>query len=250
MSDRATHPALRWLQARQQWVCWRREERQGKRTKIPYNARTGQRAESNNPATWTSYAVAQRAYERSQNTPRPYEGFGYMFGRDITGVDLDHCIDADGQIEPWAQAVIHRLASYAERSPGDGIHIYVRGTIPKGIRRAVRAEQRIQYEHAAIEMYCEGRYFTVTGAHIDGTPVSIESNQNALDALYAELIAQGAVTRTGENHHEGASANSLDDALLKKAVEARNGEKFRALFYEGAGDIHRLQKRIWPFACC
>ena len=170
MSDRTTLPALQWLQARPQWVCWRREERQGKWTKIPYNARTGQRAESNNPATWTSYAVAQRAYERSQNTSRPYDGLGYMFGRDITGVDLDHCIDADGQIEPWALAVMHRLASYAERSPGDGMHIYVRGTVPKGIRRPVLAEQHLQNKDAAIEMYCEGRYFTVTGAHVEGTP--------------------------------------------------------------------------------
>jgi putative DNA primase/helicase len=150
MSDRTPLPALQWLQTRPQWVCWRREERQGKGTKIPCNARTGQRAESDNPVTWTSYTVAKRAYD----------GLGYMFERDITGVDLDHCIDADGQIAPWAQAVMHQLASYAERSPGDGIHIYVRGTIPKGIRRAVHSEQRLQHVDAAIEMYCERRYFT------------------------------------------------------------------------------------------
>ena len=226
---------MEWLQSRPQWVCWRREERKGKQTKIPYNARTGQRAESDNPVTWTSYTVAKQAYEHSQHTARPYDGLGYMFERDITGIDLDHCIDADGQIAPWALAVMHQLASYAERSPGDGIHIYVRGTIPKGIRRAIHTEQHLQQGDTAIEMYCEGRYFTVTGAHVEGTPVNIESNQKALDALYAELTEQVAVTNSSENQYQKASANFLDDdALLKKAVEARNGEKFRALFYEGA----------------
>ncbi len=234
MSTRTPLPALQWLQARPQWVCWRREERKGKRTKIPYNARTGQRAESNNPATWTSYAAAKRAYERSQHTQRSYDGLGYMFQRDITGIDLDHCIDRDGQIEPWAKVVMHRLASYAERSPGDGIHLYVRGTVPKGIRRAISAEQHPRHPEAAIEMYCEGRYFTVTGAHVEGTPTSIEANQDVLDTLYAELTAEVPAAKCGESQAAMPVTISLDDdLLLKKAGEARNGEKFRALFYDG-----------------
>src|SRR6266702_1458065 len=230
-------PALRWLQARPQWVCWRREERKGKRTKIPYNARTGQRAESNRPDTWTSYEEARQAYARSQHTKQAYDGVGYMFQRDITGVDLDHCIDAEGRIELWAQAVMQRLASYAERSPGgDGIHILVRGTVPKGTRRTISAEEHPQHENAAIELYCEGRYFTVTGRHVEETPLRIEGNQEALSALYAELTAKVPSTDLREYHQADplAAIPLDDDLLLQKAVEARNGEKFRSLFYEGA----------------
>ena len=35
------------------WVNWKLEERNGKKTKIPYNPRTGGKAQSNNPHTWS-----------------------------------------------------------------------------------------------------------------------------------------------------------------------------------------------------
>jgi len=38
-----------------QWVVWRAESRDGKITKVPYNARTHQKAKSNNPKTWGDY---------------------------------------------------------------------------------------------------------------------------------------------------------------------------------------------------
>ena len=93
-------PALAELQARPQWVCWRNERRQGKPTKVPYSAISGKYAQSDNPQTWASYAQAVQA----QRTGK-YHGVGYMFSRDYTGVDLDHCVHPDGSIDPWAQAV-------------------------------------------------------------------------------------------------------------------------------------------------
>src|SRR5690348_17272684 len=54
-------PALEELRARQQWVCWRKEQRRGKPTKIPYNAATGQWAKSDTPATWSDYNQAMQA---------------------------------------------------------------------------------------------------------------------------------------------------------------------------------------------
>jgi putative DNA primase/helicase len=92
-------PALEELQARPQWVCWRKEERQGTFTKVPYNARTGNKAQSDNPATWASYGQAVQALRTGT-----YHGLGYVFHRDYTGIDLDHCVNPDGRIDPWAQA--------------------------------------------------------------------------------------------------------------------------------------------------
>src|SRR5713226_8743575 len=160
-------PALEELQARLQWVCWRKERRGGKLTKVPYSPATGRKAQSDNPATWASYAQAVQTQRA-----RHYDGIGYMFYRDYTGVDLDHCVNADGSIDHWAQAYLDRLKSYAEHSPSfSGIHILLRGTVPSGIRRHV---QGAPHPEAAIEMYCERRYFTVTGHHLDGTPITIE----------------------------------------------------------------------------
>ena len=58
-----------------QWVVWRVEERNGKKTKVPYNARTDGMAMSDNASTWTSFDVAIVAF---LNNAR-YDGIGYMF---------------------------------------------------------------------------------------------------------------------------------------------------------------------------
>ena len=101
-------PAQATLRDARQWVCWRKEERKGKATKVPYDPRTGKLARSNDPSTWAGYEEARAAYEREH-----YQGLGYMFHGDVTGVDLDHCVQPDGSIDPWAQRILDQLASYA-----------------------------------------------------------------------------------------------------------------------------------------
>jgi putative DNA primase/helicase len=61
------------LRTRAAWVTWR-YEKEGKpvskdtegATKIPYNARTGHKASSTNPNTWTSFADALKAAASAQ----------------------------------------------------------------------------------------------------------------------------------------------------------------------------------------
>jgi len=151
-----------------QWLCWRSEERDGKPTKIPYSPLTGQRASSTIPETWTGYEEAVRACKE-----HGYGGIGFVFTSedDLCGVDLDGCLDPEtGEIEPWAWTIIEELDSYTEISPsGAGVHILVRGELPAGRNRKGR-----------FEAYDRGRYFTVTGKHLSGSPQSIESRQEEL----------------------------------------------------------------------
>lgn len=48
-------------------------------------------------------------------------------------IDLDHCRDREsGAVEPWAQALVEELDSWAEVSAsGEGIHIVCRGMLPR-----------------------------------------------------------------------------------------------------------------------
>ena len=96
---------------------------------------------------------------------RGYGGIGFVFTPedDLCGVDLDGCLDPEtGEIEPWAWEIIEELDSYTEISPsGTGVHILVRGELPEGRNRKGR-----------FETYDRGRYFTVTGKHLAGTPQS------------------------------------------------------------------------------
>ena len=225
-------PAPAELQSRPQWVCWRKEERKGKPTKVPYNPHTGSFARSDDPGTWASFPIARQAHERSLTRRRPYDGIGSMFHRDYTGIDLDHCVNADGSIDPWAQAYLERLPSYTEYSPSKtGIHILVRGAIPSGTRRAVPGASHPQ---AAIELYCEHRSFTVTGNHLKRTRTTIEAYPE-LGAIHAEITASPPARkeRQAAGHHQERDSSLTersDDALLERAMHARNGAAFRALW--------------------
>ncbi|GCF10794.1 phage/plasmid primase, P4 family [Dictyobacter arantiisoli] len=259
--------ALRELQNSPHWICWRKEKRNGSFTKIPYTPTTGRWARSNDPQTWCNYQQAQEAATREN-----YAGLGYMFHEDYTGIDLDHCVDEQGVIERWAWRIIKHLNSYTEFSPsGSGIHIFVRGQIPHGSRRKIPAHWEPLQNHAAIEMYCSRRYFTVTGNHVPETSENIESRQVALDKLYQQVSRPetatptsgppaGAVDRTKQQlavslthlntipskdtsnaknpQHPNPPTTSFfildDEELLQRACEASNGARFQALFYDGA----------------
>ncbi|HET8913437.1 MAG TPA: phage/plasmid primase, P4 family [Ktedonobacteraceae bacterium] len=222
--------ALAELQLRPQWVVWRKKERKNRLTKVPYNPRTRQVARSDDPKTWGSYEQAWACFNQHRAC---YHGIGYMFHHDITGVDLDHCIQEDDSIDAWAQDILTRMHSYSERSPSNtGIHILIRGTIPAGIRRRV---PDAPHPDAAIEIYSSGRYFTMTGMHIYGTPATIEEQTEQLQKLYTEIAnPKRKAPRFSTLPSSSRFLSPADEVILQKARAAPNGAKFTALWQ---GDI-------------
>lgn len=83
------------LRAEARWVCWRREERGGRATKLPVCAANGRMAKSTDPATWATFEDAVAAVGRWR-----CDGVGFVFGPDraSTGLDLDHVIE-DGVLD-------------------------------------------------------------------------------------------------------------------------------------------------------
>lgn len=157
------------LRVRPQWVTWKYENG----TKVPYDAKTGRKASSTDPATWATYEAATAAVKR-----RHHAGVGYVFAADdpYTGIDLDDCIDDAGDVAPWAQTIVDAMQTYTEISPsGTGLKMWVRGTIPRSVKTA------------QTEIYTQSRYFTATGRQLSGTPAGIRDAQPALDTLYHEL---------------------------------------------------------------
>jgi hypothetical protein len=155
-----------------QWVCY-------DSSKKPINPRTGYGADCNNPSSWGTYDQARLAWKRNG-----YPGIGFEFVKEqgLTGIDLDKCVDENGEISEFAQRIIERLDSYAEYSPsGKGIHVWVCGNIPANLKAS---------DGPAIEMYDHQRYFTVTGKHVPGTPQTIEERQEELSQLYNEIVEQ------------------------------------------------------------
>ena len=96
------------LKQEPRWVCWRREERNGKATKLPVDAHTGSMAKSTDPTTWASFDDAVAAVGRWR-----CDGVGFVFGPDraFTGLDLDHVIEG-GLLDPAYRWAVEEAGTY------------------------------------------------------------------------------------------------------------------------------------------
>lgn len=214
------------LRARPQWVCWKLEEREGKPTKIPYSPKTGSKAKADDPNTWGTF---EQACKRLAVKARGYSGIGYVFSKDdpYVGIDLDHCVTEDGDIQDWAQRVVNRLDSYTEYSPsGTGVHIIGIGSKP-GPRC-----KKVGFGGAPgkdLEMYDHDRYFCMTG-NVVRNPI-IEKCGNEINGLYYDAFGDpDASPQPAKTSGSKTPANLSDAELIAAARAAQNGTKFSALW--------------------
>lgn len=205
-------------------VVWRRERRDGRVTKVPYMAtRPHVRAAVDDPRTWCAFEVAAAAVHAGHG-----DGAGLVLGAGVAGVDADHTRNAaTGVVTTEVMAIVALLDSYTEVSPsGDGLHVLMRGVLPPGRRRC-----------GGVELYDGGRFFTLTGRHVAGTPTDLEERTAALAELHARLFpappptppAPGA-DRLAHAGHRRPAYPATDAELIARAHAARNGAKFGALW--------------------
>ncbi|TKX58580.1 hypothetical protein EXE44_06960 [Halorubrum sp. SS7] len=217
---------------RDQWVCWRTQERDGKPTKVPIIPGTTQFASTTSPETWTAFSEAREAA-----TTTPVDGVGFVFTAEdpLVGIDLDDCRDPDADTPTaWAAELLDTLDSYSEVSPsGTGYHVIVRGERPEGRNRA-----------GNLEVYDRSRFFTVTGAHVPATPESVTARSDALATVVAEELSSddtdsataastsdAATQATAtESPSSDAAVPVPDEELLERAQNAANGDKFARLW--------------------
>ena len=217
------------------WVGYKVEERDGKQTKVPYNAILGSHARSNDPSTWTTFEVAI-----SGCVKYGFAGIGFMLGKDAEtnthylGIDLDNHDEPDFQ--EVASDFIETLNSYTEYShSGKGIHIICKGTKPLGRCRK-----------SNIEMYDNGRFFTMSGNVIKNLPIAERNDEIA--ALWNKYIEDEPREQTidvsdsqedgitfGKNYRAStlyaSSPTSMSDfELMDKIRSSRYGSEFNALY--------------------
>ena len=199
------------IRAFEQWICWREDDRDGTPTKVPikpYRTSGTPFASATDPGTWRDFETAL-TYHRESTSRTDGVGFVFDHKAGIVGVDLDNCRDPDSEeLEPWAADIIDRLDSYTETSPsGTGVHVLVEGELPAGRNR-----------RGDVEIYDRDRFFTVTGAHLAGTPPDIARRQDALLAVHHEFVQTAgedeATTLTEATAHaasNGAAGVGDDD---------------------------------------
>ncbi|TMT85814.1 hypothetical protein E2L06_04090 [Haloterrigena sp. H1] len=221
------------LKQRQNWICWKFEERDGDTTKTPIKPYSDwndhQYASSTDPDTWRDYETARDYHKNSGNT----DGIGFVFDADdvIVGIDLDDCHDPEtGETAAWAQDIINDLNDIPwEYSPsGTGFHGYAIGFLPGDKTRS-----GIDGEEGHIEMYEEGRFFTVTFDHVDGTGMDVKPANDRIKQVYNEHIAEDDPEPTSESKTTETDAQPVDledDDIIEKAKNAKNGQDFDALW--------------------
>jgi putative DNA primase/helicase len=205
------------LRALSRWLCWQPAERAGKVTKVPMSGRHGGAIDATSASTWVTY---EQAAELARH--RGF-GVGVALGDGLTGIDLDKCRDPqNGSIAAWAVGIIRSFATYAEVSPsGTGIKFFLWAHFDGGKRRG------------PIEVYGSKRFFTTTGLHLESCPTIVCERQRELDALLARLFPPAQ----NEPRRQPRGGVDLGDAeLIRRACEARNGERFRRLWEGDASD--------------
>lgn len=140
------------------WLIWRieREGTKGKLLKVPYyvegGRRFGQQGSAQDRAKLTSFAIA-----REEAARRGFDGVGLALLPDwnITALDFDKCVDADGKIPEEISAIVGR--TYSEYSPSNlGIRAFVKGNL--GNHKSIADGERYGFE-----TFNTNGFVTVTG---------------------------------------------------------------------------------------
>ena len=224
-----------------QWVGWELKASPGgqKPMKIPISSHTGKYASVNKPATWSSFQAAVHHYQENFR-----DGIGFVFTQNdpYLGIDLDDCRDSNtGDIQPWADKLVNQLNTYTEVSPsGTGLKCFSHSSqLSRG------------HKDKNLEIYSQGRFFTVTGHVLPGYEQIHKADITSIPILN-ELLKPPPQQQGNSQPDKGKGIPPLpisDNAILRKAVTAKNGHKFR-LLYEGDTGQHQEDHSSADLALC
>ena len=215
-----------------QWVMWVYKTRKGKTTKVPRQVNGEDNAATNDPQTWNTFPIVVEHEHKRKRKHRIFAGIGFVFSPNdpYCGIDLDDCIDNQGNVKPWAQPIGDSLKAvcYGEVSPsGKGIKFWTRGKLPTGSIHKVYIADGAD----AIEAYDSGRYFTVTGRGKG----NIADGQPVIDWLVSEYLnpeEENASTTIQQRETTAPSSTNQPrnaEEVIAEIRKSKQCHKFNAL---------------------
>ncbi len=211
------------------WLLWRKEDKNGRVTKIPFAASGCATGTSDNYRhTWVTYTDAIKAAEI-----KGASGVGFVipegyFFLDTDGYKLD---------DPYVQTLIKRFDSYAERSvSGNGQHIYGKCKLDKlpiyeeNGKKKLDKTYYMKNPNNSTELYFGGitnRFAVFTGDVISDKPLA-----DCTDAVMETLnkcMKRNNITSETEITADAVDAFDVVAALRKQ----KNGAKFSKLYDDG-----------------
>ena len=210
------------------FCLWKYEERNGRRTKVPYNPRTLARGDSTDKSTFVTFPEIAAIWQRVNDQ---FDGVGVGVFDQLAAVDIDHCIDSESGLSELARNITARLNSYTEISPsGEGIRIFFAVLNTEWYDKA---RYYVNNRSRGLEIYLPGttnRFLTFTGNTTNKRPVMMCERE--IRAILEDYMLRQPKE---EQPRPAAAAADLTDAeLIDKAAGASNGELFMKLW---SGDI-------------
>lgn len=197
---------------------WKYEDRNGKRTKPPYNHRTGRYARSDDPATFGPYDDVLAAYKHGG-----YEGIGMGIFDVWCAVDIDHCF-AESRLSSLGIDIVDTMHSYTEVSPsGEGIRIIFKA-------QGFTFDKDAYYTNnkkLGLEIYvagCTKKYVTLTGQVMQNWPIEDKS------AEIAKVMDKYMKKPKHDPKPKPKADHAADAEYLKRGLE--RDEKLKA-YWEG-----------------
>lgn len=205
------------------WCGFKLHQRNGKTTKLPIDAHTGQLGKSNDEDTWSDFQTAVSSIDKFN-----CDGIGFYFKPPYFGIDLD---DVRGDIDRYLNddnedniisEFVDLMGSYSELSvSGNGIHIIAKGSLPSGGRRK-----------GNVEVYDSGRFFVMTGNEIGGYKHIVDdSDYGRINYLHSKYIAANEPTKNNSISSDYGNGLSVDK-IIDVAINSKNGIRFK-LFLNG-----------------
>lgn len=200
------------------FCCWKYEERNGRKTKVPYQPETGLGAKSNDPSSFVPYKTAVQA--------SGYDGIGIGIFNGICAIDLDNCVSDSGYYTQTAAEIVALMHSYTEYSPsGNGLHILFSA---KGFQYDTKRFYIMNHQ-AGIEVYVAGatnKYVTVTGNRCEDYEYGDRTQE--LQVLLDKFMRRPEVG--AENAINAKNSDLSMEQLLQLAKSSKNGAAFTALW--------------------
>lgn len=226
------------------WCVWKFEKRNGKRTKIPFNAETGEFAKSNDKSTWSSYENAVNA--------EGVDGIGFFFEPPYLGIDIDdidddlHRFKQGDKLDNIVSEFNEAFKSYTEVSPsGNGLHIIVKGKIPGSRRRK-----------GNIEMYDSGRFFTMTGKTIGKYKDVTEVSEQVFKTIYEKYLPDNTVKYPTTNNYQQNIHNLSEIDVINEIYKSKQAKLFDDLmkgnyepYYTSHSEADMALANILAFWC-
>lgn len=209
------------------FCVWKKEKRDGRLTKVPYNPVTGEKAKTNDPSTFTDFVTVMKTYAVGGADGASYDGIGFRVSEGIGAIDIDHCIREDGSLNDVAASVLGIFKdAYFERSPS--------GT---GLRGFFRLDPDFVYDKTVyyinnrkhgLEVYLPGttnRFVTVTGDvyRTGAVPLDMDALRSVLDTFMKRK------SRVSDKTVEPCSYLT-DEQVIAHAKSSASGEKFCSLY--------------------